>query len=72
MVSSSMRSVLSPLTHTGTSLLNRLVAFSTYEVFHDDGSPSTTCENAAGDIFSISPPTNELNSLPMATWHVRR
>ena len=28
-----------PLTHTGTSLLKRFVAFSTYDVFHDEGSP---------------------------------
>ena len=34
-----------PLTHTGTSLLKRFVAFSTYDVFHDEGSPSMTWED---------------------------
>jgi len=33
------------LTHTGTSLLKRFVAFSTYDVFHDEGSPSMTWED---------------------------
>ena len=33
------------MTHTGTSLLKRFVAFSTYDVFHDEGSPSMTWED---------------------------
>lgn len=34
-----------PLTQTGTSLLNKFVAFSTNDVFHDEGSPSMTWED---------------------------